>query len=117
MNGETVFDNITKLEWERDDSDHELSWNEAWDYCAENEADDHVDWRLPSVAELQSLVDYGSRTAPLIAQGAFPGTRSLAYWTSQGYASDSDSAWLVHFGSGFVTDALKTATGYVRCVR
>ena len=44
------------------------------------------DWRLPSIQELQSLVDY-SKSSPSIDHSFFPNTASSGYWSSSSNAA------------------------------
>ena len=117
ISANTVIDNITKLEWQRMDDDTLRNWNEAWDYCANLDLDSHDDWRLPAPTELQSIVDYGSASTPLIDQVAFTNTNSSFYWSASGRASSSSSAWNISFNSGIVNSNNKTNNNHVRCVR
>lgn len=55
-------------------------------------------WRLPTVLELQSIVDYGATAAgPAVDATWFPGTPLKWFWTGEGYATDPDAAWGVYF--------------------
>lgn len=114
----TVIDTTTQLEWQRQDDDIRRNWDEAWDYCAGLDLASHQDWRLPRIKELQSIVDYGQASAPLIERVAFTNTNSGNYWSASSRASTSSSAWVVDFNSGAVTSSdLKTFNFFVRCVR
>lgn len=76
-------------------------------------------WRLPTVFELMTIVDYGTYS-PAINATFFPETRLYSYWTSTSYAqAPSANAWAVNFGSGNVNDgdSGKRDSLYVRCVR
>jgi hypothetical protein len=62
------------------------------------------DWRLPTVEELQGLVDHGTTSAPRITTAMFPNTAANDHWTSQVYVAPfggaTDQAWVVAFNSG-----------------
>ena len=113
----TVIDKITKLEWQRTDDNTTRTWNDALDYCAGLTLESKSDWRLPDIVELQSIVDYGMASAPLIDGVAFTGTNSSDYWSASSRASSSGSAWVVYFGNGYVVNSFKTDFSNVRCVR
>lgn len=55
---ETITDNATGLMWMKNDSETGLNWKEALAYAEGEEFAGYSDWRLPSVKELQSIVDY-----------------------------------------------------------
>ena len=114
---DTVIDNITGLEWQRQDDDTTRDFDEAWDYCAGLTLDSHSDWRLPSVKELLSIVDYGQSSAPRILTAVFTNTNIAPYSTASTLANSSGDMWYVSFGNGrvFITDT--TNDLYVRCVR
>ena len=66
--------------------------------CVAARVGGHNDWRLPTIQELLTLVDY-ERTSPAI-DPAFE-CSSEWYWSSTPYASSpSLFAWIVSFGYG-----------------
>ena len=112
-NEETVFDNNTGLEWQRTAFSAD-SWDSANDYCTGlTSYAGKSGWRLPSVNELQTIVDI-SRSEPAMNTDYFMVTNDL--WSSDTY---NDKAWRVRFGTtGVVSSAVKTnKNNYVRCVR
>ena len=112
----TVTDLATGLTWQRQDDNVTRANNgPAVAYCQELDlAGDG--WRLPSIKELQSIVDYRV-FLPSIDTDTFPGTKSLSYWSATAYVGDSGSAWSVYFDGGAVLKGVKSGNGYVRCVR
>jgi hypothetical protein len=73
-------------------------------------------WRLPTIKELLSLVDY-ERYSPAIDTGFFRCETSW-YWTSTAAASSpGDCAWHVDFGYGNSVWLGRNYTGFVRAVR
>lgn len=75
----------------------------------------HCDWRLPSILELQGIVDLtaGSPTIDPI----FGPTVANIYWSATSNATTPTAAWWVSFGNGWVFNFYKDGTYYVRAVR
>jgi hypothetical protein len=88
----------------------------------------HCDWRLPSIEELQNIVDL---SAPGCGSGSpcidriFGPTQSLSarsttpgyYWSATACCGAGGSAWDVYFYNGLVYGDSKTHYFYVRAVR
>ena len=83
-------------------------------------------WRLPSVNELQSLIDYeyfdpalsnGAGTAQWTEGDVFAGVQSPYYWSSTSYAYVPSYAWVVNLWNGVVDGNAKAGTLYVWPVR
>ena len=60
----------------------------------------YADWRVPTIDELQSIVDYGAGGAAVDADW-FPGTQAAAYWTA---TSIVDTINTDYFGIHHFTD-------------
>ncbi len=58
----------------------------------------YKDWRIPSKAELLSIVDY-SQLNIMIDTSYFPDIVSDWFWSSSPYANDVNSAWVVNFNT------------------
>ena len=58
------------------------------------------DWRVPTVEELLSLIDYTTPTSPLLNRAVFPSTLSRYYWSGTP-SGTSGNAWGVDFGWGY----------------
>ena len=74
----------------------------------------HCDWRLPSIVELQGIVN--TSDSPNI-DPTFGPTQSFYYWSATTIALHPTDAWYVSFDGGFVFNANKTGFLYVRAVR
>ncbi|HPV98670.1 MAG TPA: DUF1566 domain-containing protein [Spirochaetota bacterium] len=72
-------------------------------------------WRLPTVAELSTLTNYG-RINPAIDTVHFPNTNWFRYWSSSIDVDIDDNAWGVGFTIGYVESTPKANWGNVRCV-
>ncbi|MGD0623148.1 MAG: DUF1566 domain-containing protein [Thermodesulfobacteriota bacterium] len=122
----TVTDNLTNLMWTKDARLFlwaTKEWSNAVSTCYDLSLAGHVDWRLPNVKELHSLVAYGN-TDPgsmLPAGHPFVNLNAGHYWSSTTDPLYINGAYTVHFGNGEVTDWYKTPPspilGDIWCVR
>ena len=88
----------------------------------------HTDWRLPTLPELQSLVDYadgGSPVTPASFDAGCTGACSATtcsctagvYWTGDLVPSISGNAWIVDFADGSVLTDTRDTDYAARAVR
>ena len=113
----TVTDTTTGLMWSRDNfGDGELNHEAAGKACAALRLAGHADWRLPTRAELLTLVD-DTRHDPCIDTAAFPSCRSSWYWTATPAAWSASAAWLVYFSYGGAYGSRRSSSAFVRAVR
>jgi hypothetical protein len=114
----TVTDTSTGLMWQQTTSSTKMTWEQSLAYCEGLNLGGHADWRLPTIKELQSLVDY-SRDNPSINTTYFPNTVASIYWSSTTYANGTEDAWGVDFDNGYGYDYFhyKHYGYYVRAVR
>ena len=115
---DTVTDTCTGLMWQRESADggDGFLWCDALAYCEglTFPAGGHDDWRLPSIRELESIVDY--RRPPAFDRTVFP-DHSNAHWSSTSVTPSPSNAWYVDFSGGQVQAANKTAVGNALRVR
>jgi hypothetical protein len=108
----TVTDNLTGLVWLKDTKQIWLKvWTDALSAC-NSLADDGVhltdaswsgDWRLPTVKELQSLIDYSQYLPPLSISHPFTGWGQMlnnSYWSSTTCAADYRLVFAVNLNRG-----------------
>ena len=103
----TVTDNLTALVWQQA-AGGTYDAAGAVAYCADLDFAGYQNWRLPSVVELISLLDFDH--SPLISPTYFPNATADWFRTSE-------RGWVVSFGNGstgFTNAGLKDK---VRCVR
>ncbi|MGD9975610.1 MAG: DUF1566 domain-containing protein [Desulfatirhabdiaceae bacterium] len=114
----TVTDTSTGLMWQHDTPDNTMTWEQALSYCENSTLAEYTDWRLPTLKELVSLVDY-SRYNPTINTTYFPDTAASYYWSSTTLANATASVWIMHFYYGYDFNTTKSESKYyyVRAVR
>jgi len=110
----TVAHALTGLIWQRDvDKWPDMTWVEANVYCRDLSLAGHDDWRLPTVAEGNSIAML-SWVPPHPA--GFGPPHYKAHWSALRHASMLENAW--QFGLGTCCQAANMSEpSYVRCVR
>lgn len=112
-----VLDASTGLMWSRENvPGGRMNWAKAKEACAALKLGGFTDWRLPTIQELLTLVDY-ERHEPAINTDFFA-CESSWYWTSTpAHSSPGDCAWYVLFNGGDSDWASQGSDRYVRAVR
>lgn len=121
---EVVTDAVTGLTWERAGAPGTHDQLAAADYCANNRTAGIAGWRLPTLTELVSLVDFTvAPPGPTIDGAVFPGTPGEKFWTSThcwGRTTDRvASAYVVDFKDGATGSSFVSGGGAAlraRCV-
>ena len=115
----TVTDTRSGLMWEQAEPG-DMTWSGAIDYCETLDLAGHDDWRLPSLNELLSIVDY-ERTSPAMDTTAFPDAGTNVLWSSSSLDGNPGAGWFVNFSTGrtdYSDNAMGKSTRYhVRAVR
>ena len=113
---EVVTDNNTGLMWQdnSDVQDLKKNWKEAKDYCENLNLGGYSDWRLPTITELEGIVNYG-KVYPAI-DDVFQNVNHHSYWSISG-----TNIWYLHWylnyniGNTFIYE--ENHKLHVRCVR
>lgn len=128
LNGETVTDSQTGLIWMRcslgqswngtscDGTASKMNWKAALESATSTNFADEVDWRLPNIKELTSIVERAC-WRPAVNSSVFPANPESWFLSSSPYATSDGAAWVVDFGLGISRGANKDVNGYVRLVR
>ena len=109
----TITDTETGLIWQDQNAPKEMNWHEAIEYAKSLDLAGHTDWRIPTINELFSLIDFSKHNPAT----ELPNMESSYYWSSSTDASSTANAWHVHFTNGSVYRYYKSNSNYVRCVR
>lgn len=111
----TVIDLDTKLVWQRTVDAGSYSWNAAATYCTTT-ALPGTGWRVPSVRELESIID-STQQSPPIDGTTFPATPKTGFWTSTIFVDGNSTAMIVNLSDGTVQNEADSVQHAVRCVR
>jgi hypothetical protein len=112
-----VTDNSSKLQWHDDDQAILKNWDNAKIYCDNLSVSGIQDWSLPTIDELNSIVDRNSTDLTNITDSAFAQRSSIDFWSETLYKGPiSDSYWIIYFSNGLMTYGGKTGEHFVRCV-
>ena len=110
----TWNDSQTGLQWQRQ-SPGKMTWQQAQAYAKGLELSGQNDWRLPSAAELESLLDRSQYRPEMRAAVPFRDSRS--YWSATTFAENTENAWIVMFDGAYVLSYSKNNSYWIRCVR
>jgi hypothetical protein len=114
----TWRDPETGLEWQCE-SPGKMSWLDALKYSKALALGGKTDWRLPTVSELETLLDRSVLHYELrpIVREEVPFRDRLSYWSSTTFQDGTKNAWIVMFDGAYVLSYYKSNAYYVRCVR
>jgi hypothetical protein len=114
---ELIKDESTSLLWQDNVDSKELAINyyEAQEYCSKLAVGSQKDFRIPTLGELQTLVDY-KRFKPAMLDG-FTSVANEVYWSSTPFVDDADKVWAINFRDGKTDIIAKSYDRHVRCVK
>jgi len=131
-NNGTISDNTTGLIWQKTFSD-KLTWSEAVSYANNSKLGGHADWRIPTIKELYSLINFsgvtgsskkgsGGVTGTTVPNNAKPYINTsyfdfeysptgryidAQYWTQTDYVSTTMNGAKTFFGVNFADGRIK----------
>lgn len=113
-----VKDPRTNLIWEDTvhTTEEKVTHNEAKAYCVSLKIGEVTGWRLPTLNELLTIVDY-VRAEPAILKEFTHVDSNTLYWSSTPYVGSKNEFWGVKFEDGATDGASKNYDRFVRCVR
>jgi formylglycine-generating enzyme required for sulfatase activity len=118
QNSLTWKDPKTGLEWQCE-SPGEMTWYEAHEYAASLSLGGKNDWRIPTLVELESLLDRTKARPegrpPMREEVPF--RDELSYWSSTTFERDTRNAWILMFDGAYLLSYYKSNLYRVRCVR
>ena len=116
QDADLAYDAVNQLTWQRyvSDGGPGLPWDDATANCAAF----GPGWRLPSLGELQTIVD-DTMTTPAIDTTIFPTAPDVVFWTSSPSPTTDrhGEVFGVEFGDGSTYMNFADDLGRVRCVR
>ena len=110
-------DKNTNLIWQdsKDNKGLSMTYYKAEKFCSNLTIGKYSDFRIPTMNELQTIIDYKNYDSAIIE--GFDYVDNEAYWTTTPFADDDRAVWLIHFKKGerYVKD--KHYDRYIRCVQ
>ena len=127
-----IKDRNTKLIWQYDISSKSMTWEEGHQYCSNLEEGGYVNWRMPTIKELQYHIKDCLVTKGSCASYQGPGEKGFywekgvwsyrgdnfgVFWTSTKRSGNISAAKVVSFYNGLIYETEQSFSNYVMCVR
>lgn len=94
---------------------YKSNWSLAKEYCKSLTLNGYIDWRLPTIKELQTIVEVKNNKPALNEQFKF--CQNTSYWSNTQDIKNKNYAWYVGFETGATFLGSKDYDCYVRCIR
>ena len=114
---DVVYDSTTSLLWQDASINKKavVTYTEAKNYCKFLQIDKYENFRLPTLKELQTLINY-KNYKPAILDG-FNFVESTTYWTTTPFADSDDEYWIIDFEKGARNAKSMYYDRHFRCVQ
>ena len=114
---DVILDTSTSLLWQdsAESRDMTMTYFEAKDYCAKLSISEYSDFRVPTLYELRTIVDYKNYKPASLSGINY--TASETYWTTTEFADDASEVWTINFKKGEYAVKGKHYTRNIRCVQ
>ena len=110
-----VLDEETGLVWERAPSGSSGTWGLALTRCSNLGLGTRLGWRLPTITELESLLDSDTNLLP--AGHPFAVGASGTFWSHSPYYQGSPDRWFMQLGALPFSQGASTSSSRAWCVR
>lgn len=94
----TITDTVTGLMWQQIDGG-EMTFDKAVIYASDLVLGGYSDWRMPSILELNSLLNH-DKNNPALNTVYFTATAAQYWWSGQKQVNDATKAWCANAGGG-----------------
>jgi len=123
-----VTDNLTGLMWVKSPDGTTRTWQQGLNYVTGLNLCGYTDWRVPSIVELESLVNDGYNEQscsgpPCVTNAAWLNNQALSnvqpgyYWSGTTRAFSTDYAWYINMSDGYLDFDAKSFGYYIWPVR
>lgn len=114
---DVTFDSTTSLIWQdnRDVKKTIYSYEQAQSYCENLTLGEYSDFRIPTIWELQSIVDYRNHNPAML--NGFKNPQADEFWSSTPYVYSKGSFWIVDFKKGSSEIRSERYNKNIRCVQ
>jgi hypothetical protein len=112
-----TYDSSSGLLWQdnKQVSKKLFTYEQAEQFCANLVIGEYSDFRVPSIYELQSIVDYRFHN-PALLKG-FKHSASNDYWSATPYAYRKGDYWTIDFKKGTTEPTGERYSKNLRCVQ